>query len=312
MYSMRVEQLARVDLNLLRPLAVLLEERHVSRAATRLNLSQPATSRTLQRLRDTFHDELLVRGANGYELTPRGERLRQQLASLMPRLEAVIVDEPFDPATNAVTFRVTATDYSLRVIGSAVATRTLRYSPRSRFLFRPWHDRVFDDVERGTTDLAFRAVAAPRSLRSELMFEEPFFCVMAADHPMSHHEQLTLDDYLACTHISIDLADGGQPTIERRLSTLVRPRVIGLTLPFFTAAPLAAAETHLVATLPGRLAIQHAANPALRLVRAPAEIESMTLRMVWHPRLDDDTAQRWLRDTVRTLTASLRDAPPTL
>jgi DNA-binding transcriptional LysR family regulator len=309
---MRVEQLGRVDLNLLRPLAVLLEERHVSRAAARLNLSQPATSRALQRLRDTFHDELLVRGANGYELTPRGERLRQQLAFLLPQLEAVIVDEPFDPAANAATFRVTAADYSLRVVGSAIATRALRHSPRSRFLFRPWHDRVFDDVERGTTDLAFRAVAAPRSLRSEPMFEEPFFCVMAADHPMSHYEQLTLDDYLACMHISIDLADGGQPTIERRLSTLVRPRAIGLTLPFFTAAPLAAAESHLVATLPGRLAIQHAANPALRLVRAPAEIESMTLRMVWHPRLDDDPAQRWLRDTVRAVTAPLRDAPPTL
>lgn len=294
----------------MRPLAVLLEERHVSRAATRLNLSQPATSRALQRLRDTFHDELLVRGANGYELTPRGERLRRQLAFLLPRLEAAIVGEPFDPATNAVTFRVTATDYSLRVIGSAVATRVLRHSPRSRFLFRPWHDHVFDDVERGATDLAFRAVAAPRSLHSEPLFEEPFFCVMAADHPMSHHEQLTLDEYLACTHISIDLADGGQPTIERRLSTLVAPRAIGLAVPFFTAAPLAAVGTRLVATLPGRLAVQHATDPGLRLVRAPAEIESMTMRMVWHPRLDDDPAQRWLRDTVRAVTMPLRDAPP--
>ena len=76
MQVVRTTQLQRVDLNLLVALAALLEERHVSRAADRIGLSQPATSRALQRLRHTLDDELLVRTKDGYQLTPRAERLR--------------------------------------------------------------------------------------------------------------------------------------------------------------------------------------------------------------------------------------------
>jgi hypothetical protein len=71
---MRVTQLRQADLNLLVVFSVLAEERNVSRAAKRLLLSQPAVSRALQRMRDTFHDDLLVRTAKGYEPTPPGER----------------------------------------------------------------------------------------------------------------------------------------------------------------------------------------------------------------------------------------------
>jgi DNA-binding transcriptional LysR family regulator len=76
---MRVTQLRQADLNLLIVFSVLAEERNVSRAAKRLLLSQPAVSRALQRMRDAFHDDLLVRRAKGYEPTPQGERVLQEL-----------------------------------------------------------------------------------------------------------------------------------------------------------------------------------------------------------------------------------------
>src|SRR5947209_20621133 len=82
---MRITQLRQADLNLLIVFTVLAEERNVTRAAARLFLSQPAVSCALQRLRDMFHDDLLIRTANGYEPTPKGQRLVQDLATMLPR-----------------------------------------------------------------------------------------------------------------------------------------------------------------------------------------------------------------------------------
>src|SRR2546423_12089284 len=111
--TMLVTHLEGVDLNLLPPLAALLEERHVTRAAERSGLSQPAMSRALARLRQLLGDQLLVRDASGYVLTPRAERIQRQLAGVMPRLETLFADEVFDPATAQGDYRIAATDYPL-------------------------------------------------------------------------------------------------------------------------------------------------------------------------------------------------------
>src|SRR5258706_15981261 len=95
---MRQVHLQDVDLNLLLALHALLAERHVTRAAKRCHLSQSAMSRALERLRQMLGDLLLVRSGRSYERTGRGERVLRELESLMPRLEALVRGEQFDPA----------------------------------------------------------------------------------------------------------------------------------------------------------------------------------------------------------------------
>src|ERR1700757_5345673 len=107
---MRVVHLRQLDLNLLSTLYALLEERHVTRAAKRVFLSQPAMSRSLERIRDTFGDELLIRTGRIYERTVRGEWLLRELENLLPRLEALVRGEPFDPAHSRERLRVAVTD----------------------------------------------------------------------------------------------------------------------------------------------------------------------------------------------------------
>src|SRR5246127_4540340 len=103
---MREVHLRNVDLNLLHALHALLEERHVSRAAKRSFLSQPAMSRALDRLRDAFGDPLLVRSGRVYERTPRGERVLREIEPIMRRLQAIVRDEEFTPAQSQERFRV--------------------------------------------------------------------------------------------------------------------------------------------------------------------------------------------------------------
>lgn len=295
----------RVDLNLLVPLAALLEERHVSRAAELARMSQPAMSRALQRLRAVLGDELLVRTAGGYRLTPRAERLQRRLRAVLPRLESLFAPEEFDPATAAERFQVAGTDYT-RVFAPAVLQRLFRESPRSTLRFRTWHDAVQDDVDRGAVDLVFHAgPPAAASLRSEHLFDDRFVCALSTDHPLADRPEISLEEYLGADHVVVATTGERQTAIEGRLAELGRQRRAGLVVPFHSLAAYSVPGTRLIATLPERLAVQQPAVDGMRIVPAPEEIRPLHYAMSWHPRLDDDLGQRWLRDTVRTVTTAL-------
>jgi DNA-binding transcriptional LysR family regulator len=300
---MRTTRLQRVDLNLLVALAVLLEERHVSRAADRIGLSQPATSRALQRLRGTLGDELLVRTRDGYRLTPRAERIQQELALLVPRLEILFGGESFDPATSTDRFRLAGTDYAAAVFAPGLARRLHEQAPGAALHFGTWDTGAVEHVERGLVDLTFYGFPPGPSVRSELLFEERFACLLAAGHPLAGRTSLTLDEFLSAAHVLVEVQRGETPAIDRALTGLGRPRRVALTVPYHSTAVAAVPGTPLVATLPRRLLAAAADDPAVRIVGAPPEIETMPYLMVWHPRLDDDPAQRWLRDLVRVVAA---------
>jgi DNA-binding transcriptional LysR family regulator len=299
---MRTTRLQRVDLNLLVALAVLLEERHVSRAADRIGLSQPATSRALQRLRDTLGDELLVRTRDGYQLTPRAERIQAELAQVVPRLEILFGGEDFDPAASTDRFRVAGTDYAATVLAPGLFRRLHEQAPGATLHFGTWDAGAVEHVARGLVDLTFYGFPPGPPVRSELLYEERFVCLLAADHPLADRDSLSLADFLGATHVLVEVQQDETPAIDRVLTGLGHTRRIALTVPYHSAAVLAVAGTSLVATLPARM-LAGAVDPALRVVAAPAEIGTMPYLMVWHQRLDDDPAQRWLRDLVRLVAA---------
>jgi DNA-binding transcriptional LysR family regulator len=309
MVDMLMTHLEGLDLNLLPPLAALLEERQVTRAAERLGLSQPAMSRTLARLRRLLDDQLLVRGGGGYVLTPRAERIQRQLAALMPQLETLFAPEVFDPATAEEHYHLAATDYALLLFLHQVAREVNKLSPHSALRIESTRDPVFDDLLHGKLDLSFYVAAPPRELRRELLFDDICVCVMSSDHPLAKRKRLNLDEYLRCSHLVIDIIDGEQPLIAHRLRELGATRRRALTLPLYAGALASLPDTNLVATLNSRLVASHADDPALAFVAAPRELEPFDYFMIWHPRLDHDPAQQWLRDTIRTVAAATVGAP---
>src|SRR6266566_3091221 len=309
MVAMPVTHLESVDLNLLPPLAALLEEQHVTRAAERSGLSQPAMSRALARLRSLLDDQLLVRDVSGYVLTPRAERIQRQLAALMPQLETLFAAEVFDPATAEEHYRLAATDYSLLLFLHQVAREVNTLSPNSVLRIESPRGAVFDDVLHGRLDLSFYVAAPPAAFSRELLFEDICVCVMSADNPLAKRKRLTLDEYVRCSHLVIDIIDGEQPLIANRLKELGVARRAALTLPLSVGAPAALPDTSLVATLNKRLVDRYSDDPAIAIVAAPVELEPFQYFMVWHPRLNHDPAQQWLRDTIRSVAAATLGGP---
>jgi DNA-binding transcriptional LysR family regulator len=301
---MRSEHISRADLKLLRALLALLQERHVTRAAERCFLSQPAMSRALERLRETFRDELLTRVGRRYERTTRGERVLRDLESLLPRLDLLLKGEQFDPARSEERFRLTMTDHACVVVLPNLIRRVTRAAPKSRLEVIPWHDERFEDVEAGRLDLVLDVASAPPKLSSEILFSDVFVCVVASRHPFKK-DRFTLNEYLQYRHVVVDVLSGQQTPVDRPLAVLGLKRSVGLVLPYFLPACLAVAQSAMILTTPSRLARELEKVAGVRVIRAPREIAGFKYELTWHARLTADPAHAWFREQIRAVAQEL-------
>ena len=296
--------LRNVDLNLLLALHALLEERHVTRAAKRSFLSQPAMSRALNRLRETFGDPLLVRTGRVYERTVRGERVLRELESLMRRLETMVQGEEFSPARSQERFRVAMTDHGSTILLPVLLQRIRKAAPDARLEVSAWRTQAYEDVAAGRIDVALSAEAVPPTLEYELIFNLDFVCLVGSAQPV-RTRCLTLKQYLQLPHALVETLDGQQTMVDRPLAQLGVKRRVALRIPFFIPAIFAIARTDLILTVPRKLA-KIAAMAGLRIVEPPREIKAFPYFMAWHPRLAQEPAQAWFREQLRMVARGIR------
>ncbi len=296
--NIRLTHARQVDLNLLVYFAALAEETSISQAAKRLRLSQPSMSRALQRLRQMFGDDLLVRGAEGYELTPKGKMLLQELAEILPKVDRLVAGSHFDPQRETARFRITATDNAAHLF-SAVLCRRLSQWGKVVFDFQPWCDGVYDDLDHGRTDLLLAAQDGllSKHLRSEVLFADEVVCVVSNDHPLN--KRISFKQFVAGQHIDVTVLSHSQSLLERELARRGLTRRNVFHVPYFSVAIHAVAGTELMTTVPRRLA-GLLVNPAkAKLLELPREIREYKYLMAWTARLETDAQHRWLRQTVR-------------
>lgn len=296
---MRDVHLRNVDLNLLVVLHGLLEERHVTRAAKRCFLTQSAMSRALQRSREMFGDALLIRSGHGYERTVRGDRVLQELEALMPRLEAVVRGERFDPARSRERFRVAVTDHASAVLMPLLVKQLRAGAPNVTVDASAWNDRAYEDAAAGRIDLALSAEAPPSALDAEVLYEEDFVCLVSRTHKI-RARRFTLKQYLNLPHAIVSTWEGQQTPVDRPLAELGLRRHPVLRVPFFVPTIFTIARTDLILTVPRRLGKLAAASADVRVVEPPREIKGFSYFMAWHPRLTAEPAHVWFREQLRT------------
>jgi len=284
------------DLGLLLTLDALLQEGNVTLAARRLGLSTPATSHALARIRERLGDPLLVRAGRSMTLTPRAEQLRPLVRSLVEDATRVLATPgPFEPRTLARTFTIFATDHALLVLGPAVDRVVRAEAPEVSLRFLP---SVVDDwipLRDGTADLSVCLPGYfPPEFRTRPLLTERFVCVVRNDHPKVGR-RLTLDAYLALDHIVV--APLGKPShVDRILAERGHERRIRCVVPYFGAALHLLAATDYVLTVSETAARALASTLPLRIVDPPLALPSYPVNLLWHPRLDNEPANRWLRD----------------
>lgn len=289
----------RSDLPLLISLDALLEERNVTRAARRLNISQPALSTQLGRLRDLFNDPLLVPSETG-----RGMAATDRALEIQPRLHQALLDlqgavvsgEDFEPLTAQRDFLVAVNDNLFTQVGLAAAQSILaHHAPGIRLSFiAPIEESLTYRMERGEIDLYVGLTQkVPETLKARFLLRDEFRLAQRKGHPRGAADP-DIDEYCGLAHVMVSQEGRFKSGVDAALESLGRQRRVALTVSGYNQIALVLGETDCVATLPSRLLQRYAAG--LDILPLPFDLPAFDVSMAWHPRSHDDPAHQWLRE----------------
>lgn len=298
MHSMHDLKLSGLDLNLLVVLRALLSERHVTRAAQHLGLSQSATSHALSRLRELYGDPLLVRSGRELVPTPRALALLPQLERGLHELAASVQGPaPFDPKLARAQFRIVVDDYTQSLVLPRLLNILQQEAP-GLDVKAVAHPNPVGEVENGNFELATSPkMHYPASFSQRLLFRDAFMCMLRKGHPLlGRGKKLTLKRYLELGHLLV--APGGTPgsIVDTELEKRGLARRVVLSVSSFLVAPFVIAQSDLISTAPARLIHALARHFPIELCKPPLAIAGFDHCLIWHSRLDHDPAHRWLRE----------------
>ena len=299
--------LQNLDLNLLVVLDALLSDRCVSRAAQRLNLSQPALSASLKRLRTAMQDPLLVRDGLHMVLTPRAEQLIEPLRSILNEIERFVAPpEAFDPSQIQRTIRIATNDYGSFVLIPLLLNRWKAIAPGIDV--EVWEMGRSDAIADQAIDLW---ICDQWSLRGypcqEVLFSESFTCLVRQGHPRIR-SKLSLEQYLAEEHVLVSPRGRVLGNVDAALAELGESRRrVRLTLPHVLAVPAAIAATDCIVTLATRITKRFAADYGLNRLSPPIVLSEFEIAMAWSVRTANEPISQWLRTELRGICEHLNE-----
>lgn len=291
-------RLARVDLNLLVSLHVLLEERSVTRAAKRMGLSQPAMSHALNRSRRLMRDELVIRGGSGLELTPRARSLLEPLGRLLRQVSSEVLDQPvFVPSSSDRRLRISASSTISLVVVPPLMKRLATAAPGMSVQVMAPLARSEELLDRPDVDLLLLPDALPASLPRERLYSDRWVLVTAPDQD-GVDRGFSMDDLRERPHVLFE-AGGHQITPYTALHTAGIEPVLRVRTHDFLLIPLLLEGSDLIAIIQERLAVRLAAAGVVAAHSLPIDVPSFGVDMIWNPRLSRDSAQPWLLEQLR-------------
>jgi DNA-binding transcriptional LysR family regulator len=290
--------IGRLDLNLLKVLDALLREQHVSRAAALLNLSQPATSAALARLRDALGDPLLVRTAAGMQPTERAVELAPQVRELLENINRVLAaPQKFDPQSAEESFAVASTDYFIELANTVLVKRLSKQAPHIQFAWRGvMGERLVQRLERGELDFAVTSRArAPESLRSRPLLTETFVGIARKNHAAARNS-MPLDTFCRLPHVLVSPVgnDVFHGAMDDALAARGLARRVAFSVPQFRFAVDIVESTDAIAVFPARLAAQYASR--VRRFALPITPPRFEIVLLWHERTHRSASHLWLRE----------------
>ncbi|NNA97275.1 LysR family transcriptional regulator [Pseudomonas gessardii] len=298
-----MNDLRRIDLNLLVILDALLSEQHVTRAAERLHLSQPAVSHALARLRDLLGDPLLVRQGGGLVATARALELAAPLADALAQMQSLLAPNRFDPASARRTFRLAMSDYGAALLLPGLARALREQAPGIDLVIsHASREGMQEGVLSGEIDLAAGVFPdLPAELRSTPLFEEHYACLVDRDS-LAPGGVLDLPTYLARPHVLLEMRGSGTPEIERALTAIRERRHVAISLPHWGIAPQLIQGTDLILTVSSQ-GLLNIDPRHLLVVPPPFYIPSFGFVLAWHKRRGGDGALQWLIAQVQDVLA---------
>jgi DNA-binding transcriptional LysR family regulator len=309
--------ISKVDLNLLIYLDTLLRECNVTRAANQLNITQPAMSNGLKRLRVLLNDPIMVRTSDGMVPTERAKELQPIIRGVLLTLEETLQPNiEFEPSTSKRVYRIMASDYAASTLAPVLLSRLQQLAPDTTLDIVTPSDVTFHDVENGKVDMAInRFDNLPQSFHRKSIWKDSFSCVINSNNPVL--KGYSLEAYLQARHIWVSktgfgVGVGMDPAdvqklgwVDEALARLEKHRnIASFTRNYHVAIHLAKAQ-NLIATLPTKVAKIYNDDPTLTIIEPPFAIPPIQLDMIWSPLLHRDASHIWLRQQITDVAKEL-------
>jgi DNA-binding transcriptional LysR family regulator len=289
-----MHQMQSADANLLLALDALLRAGSVTGAARHMNVSPPAMSHTLSRLRAAVGDPLFVRAGNRLVPTPRAVAMRERVSRAATEIGALLQPEqPLEVATLERTFVIRASDATIVTLGHALDVIVRREAPGVALHFI---GSLLAEGLEVDLDIGVQYGVAPE-LRIQVLFHEEMIPVVRKDHPLAER-RLAPARLAALDHIAV-------ASQRAKLDELIRPRrrqrqrPPSRIVPSFLAAAALARASDAYTLIPSRLAtviVEAFGLCRLSVAGTPAKV---AIAQAWSPRFDNDAGHVWLRGCVR-------------
>jgi len=306
----------KIELYLIRVLHTLISERSVSRAALRLQSTQPAVSAQLKRLRALTGDPLLVRAGNGMTPTATALQLVGPATTLLQEADRLFGPRSrqmgFDPLTSTTTFRIAASDYLDPLFLPELVAALKKLAPQVRLELLPLSGE-FDyrrSLAVGEVDLVIgNWLEPPGELHLGRLMSDEIVCLVAEDHPVVRSAATrgwSVEKYLACEHVApTPTFRGAHGVIDEHLTTLGLSRDIAVRSAHFGLIPLMVAQSLLVLTTGRLFCSRYVDSLPVRIVRCPVAFPPLTYYQLWHDLTHASSEVRWLREQVRDVARGL-------
>ena len=298
-----------LDFHHLQVFDVLMTEHSITNAARVLNLTQPALSRTLARLRLYFGDPLFIRVSMRMEPTPKALELAEPVKAILERFRGLRSSHAaFDPMTSERMFNFYLLDAGVVNLMPRLLNYLREHAPRVRIQVIQCDAQHLDLwLESGVIDLAFGSFQSlSAGIRRSPLWAEPYASVTRKDHPRIGPDP-SYESFIAENHALVSAVVTGHEhsVAERLIEYHVPPENIVCRVPTFTSAAFIAKHTDAVATMLRSLALLMSAELDLQVVTPPLEFPTIEIAQYWHDRMHRDAGNQWMRKVVRDLFCKL-------
>lgn len=290
------------ELNLLIVFDAIMTESSITRAANRLNMTQPAVSNAVSRMRVAWKDDLFVKSGRNIQPTLKAQNLWEQIKDPVSQLSAVIRPSDFEPATAKRTFRISLADIVAQMLMVPLRKIIENEAPGVNIHLVPYTiinaQQVLDDAN---VDLVVgAALTLSPVIRAEYLFDPFYVCVMRPGHPLAKG-QISLEEFAAAEHLLVSLSGDTTGFTDEVLAQKGLSRRIACTVNQFSLIPDLLVNSDLICIAPSGAVEKQIVSGKLAATLPPLDMPKTTANLFWHKRQDKDPGLVWLRDKVKTI-----------
>jgi len=296
-------QISKLDMKSLSVFATVMRTNSLSSAAEQLDMTQPAVSQTISRLRTHFDDQLFVRTREGTRPTARALELLEPIEEVLRIVRERVDARPvFDPSTARRSFTFASTDFGATVFLPKLTAELRRIAPAVRVRSIPVNSVLMRaQLESGEVDLAVGSFSdLVAGFHQRKVYDDSYVCVAGVRFETSGGS-LTQQEFLHASHAIVTPLPPGYEAVEQLIRREVPAAQIVLEVPSFLSLLFLLRESDLLCTVPTRVGVALAQLAGLAVHPMPFVLPALEVRQYWHQRMHNDSAHRWFRGLLNRL-----------